>query len=80
MNEKEKKRLTDTYTNMKVADEALLKAVELLAKFETDVPSLNVNALKMMAKTTNTISKSVAFIRSFIRVSTLQQVVKVKNE
>ena len=75
MNQEEKQRVTKAFARMDVAELALEKAVEQLTKFGTDVPSLNVQALKMMAEKTNTISKSIDFIRSFIRVSTLQQIV-----
>ena len=80
MNEEETKRLKDAFTRMNSADVSLQKATGLLAEFGTDVPSLNAEALKMMAEQTNSISKSIDFIRSFIRVSTLQQIVPKERE
>lgn len=75
MNEEEKKRLTDAFKLMNVADVALEKAAEHLVKYATDVPSLNAEALKMMAETVNSLDQSIDFIKSFIRLSTLQQIV-----
>jgi len=75
MNEEEIKRLKDAFARMNVADSLLQKVSGLLATFGTDVPSLNPEALKMIIELTNSIDKSIAFIKSFIRVSTLKQIV-----
>jgi len=80
MNKTEQQRLTNAFTQMDSADLALKEAVDRLAEFGTNVPPVNAEALKMMAEKTNTISKSVEFIRSFVRVSLLQQVVPVETK
>jgi len=73
-------RLKKAFTEMQIADVSLQKAVEQLAEFGTNVPSVNPGALIMMADTTNSLTKSIAFIQSFIRVSLLQQVVGKSKE
>lgn len=80
MNKEEEHRVTEAFKLMDFADLGLEKAVEQLAKFGTNVPSLNVEALKLMAERTNTMSKSIDFIRSFIRVSMLQQIVPKETD
>ena len=80
MNEKETKQLSVAFARMDGADLHLQKTVSLLAKFGTDVPPLNAKALKMMCETVNSLDKSIDFIKSFIRVSTLQQIVPKKTK
>lgn len=80
MSEKENKKITKAFALMQVAIETLQKATTLLAEFEMDVPELNHKALKLMGDATNSIEKSNQFIRSFIRLSLLKQVVKIKPQ
>lgn len=83
MNEEEAKRVKDAFTRITIANSVLQEAAELLAKFGNDVPSLNLDVLKMMAGTVNSLDQSIGFVKSFIRVSTLQQLVlkeSVKSE
>ncbi len=75
MNKDEKERLQQAFMCMHIADKSLTKAAALLGKFGMNVPLLNGKGLKIMAETTNSIEFSNAFVRSFIRVSTLRQIV-----
>lgn len=79
MNE-ENKKITRAFALMYMADGMLERAMKLLAEFEMDVPDLNAKVLEMMGDSTNSIEKSNQFIRSFIRMSLLQQIVKVKPQ
>lgn len=79
MDKKEEQRLINAFTEIATASSILEKAVKKLAKFRINVPSLHPGAIEMMAEETNSISKSVAFIRSFVRVSTLQQIVPMET-
>ena len=76
MNKEQKKKVTRAFALMQVADENLERATTLLAEFNMDVPDINAEALKLMADATNSIEKSNRFIRSFVRMSVLQQVVE----
>ena len=78
MNEQEQKKITKAFTLMQVADQRLEEASKLLAEFEMEVPNINHKALSLMGDATNSIEQSNQFIRSFIRLSVLQQVVKDK--
>jgi len=80
MDEKEQKKITKAFTLMQVADQRLEEASKLLAEFDMEVPNINDKALKLMGDATNSIGKSNQFIRSFIRMSLLQQVVKAPKE
>jgi hypothetical protein len=79
MKEEEKKKLKDAFARMKVAEDSLKEASKLLAEFGTDVPSINIDALNMMMKSINSINTSMNFLMSFVRVSTLQQIVPAKT-
>jgi hypothetical protein len=72
----ERKRLTEAFEKMSMASVDLQKAAEQLAEFGSNVPSLNADALKMMLDTIKSLDTSLGFIKSFVRVSTLQQIVK----
>lgn len=68
-------KVTKAFTRMKVAEAALKQAREILTEFGMEVPSLSGESVKMMADSTNAIEFSNNFIRSFIRMSVLKQVV-----
>lgn len=74
------KKIVAVFTLMQVADKALEDARTLLAEFGTKIPVLPKEAIKMMADATNSIELSNQFIRSFISVSVLREIVKVKPQ
>jgi hypothetical protein len=74
----ERERLTEAFEKMNMASVTLQKVAEQLAEFGSNVPSLNADALKMMFGAIKSLDTSLSFIKSFVRVSTLQQIVKEK--
>lgn len=79
MNDEEQKKITKAFSLMQVADKSLEEAAKILAEFDMDVPNLNHEAVKLMGDTTNAVEQSNNFVRSFIRLSVLRQVVKPKE-
>ena len=79
MDKEEQEILKKCFTAMQIADIYLREvAVSLSSKFDMDVPNINLQAISMIASTVNSITESVDFIKSLLRVSTLQQVVSKK--
>ena len=75
-----KKALEDLFT----AEEAMKRVTPKLASFGEHVPSLGGKVTKLFCDSINEINKNMQFAMSFVRVSTLQQIVKperrMKNE
>lgn len=71
----ETERLKQALKYMTMADVLLRKGTNILSEFKMDVPSLNVGVIKIMADTVNSLDASTAFVKSFVRLSVLQQIV-----
>jgi len=78
MDKEEQEILKKCFTAMQIADIYLREVAVSLSKFDMDVPNINLQAISMIASTVNSITESVDFIKSLLRVSTLQQVVSKK--
>jgi len=79
MNDDEKQRLTQAFTNVQIAAEKLDVAVKILAEFGENVPNIGSNAFEMFAERITSIGFSTGFLQSFLSVSLLQQVVNPKE-
>ena len=81
LTEEQKKMLVRAFTNLKIASEYLKKMREGLSIFDTkEIPSLNYDTTGMVLKDIEEIDFSVGFIKSFMQVSVIQQVVKGVKE
>lgn len=81
LTEEQKKTLVRAFANLKVAGEFLKKVEKDLSTFDTkDVPPLNYDVTGMVLKDINEIDFGVGFIKSFMRVSVLQQIVPKKKD
>ena len=78
MNEEQKKSVAGAYGNLKGATVLLQKAVKELAKFGKAVPALNSDVTKMLLDEIKEIDFNIGFVKSFMRVSVLQQLVPEK--
>ena len=65
--------------NLFIAEESLKRAAKQLATFGENVPSLNKKATELFCESINEINKNMQFAMSFVRVSTMQQIVKPKE-
>lgn len=72
----EEKRLKRAFSQIVLAEARLEEASRELAKFGENVVSMNAEATKIMLENIKSIDTSMGFIKSFMRVSILQQVVK----
>lgn len=71
-----KKALADLF----IAEEAMKRVTPKLASFGEHVPSMGNKVTKLFCDSINEINKNLQFAMSFVRVSTLQQIVKPKKE
>lgn len=76
MSEEEEKRLKKAFSEVVLAEIHLQKATRELAKFGENVVSMNAEATKITLEMIKSIDMSMGFIKSFVRVGVLQQVVK----
>jgi len=79
LTDKQAEELAVVLKCLSIAEGMTQEATKKLAAFGVNVPSLSSKGIEMFCKSINEIDKNMAFVRSFIRVSTLQQFAKVKE-
>lgn len=79
LTDKQAEIIKKALVNLFAAEEAMKRVTPALASFGKHVPSLDAKATKVFCESINEINKNLQFAMSFVRVSTLQQIVNPKK-
>ena len=81
LTDKQAEEIKKALENLVIAEVHLKLAAKSLAdEFGNNIPSLSAKVTKMFCESINIIDFNIQFVKSFVRVSTLQQLAKPKQE